>query len=418
MKMRWMCGLLAFGISALAIAEPIGLTVGHTKLLSTPDITRVALGDGELAEVRVFAEQDEVLLIGRASGSTDLRLWYTDGRTEHKQLLVSMGQSGESSEVLGYLVDRIAGVELVRINDTLLLSGSAQSPGDQTRLDQLLSRYPDLANFTDIDGAESLPTIRIEARFVELRKSALEQIGMDWSTRSPAISFIYASDLITNDIFRGDFPALPGNDQLPLDIGTSTRYFGLGLSLSAFIDLLGQTGEANIIAEPMLSTVSGSSAEFKAGGEVPFPVQGPDGETTVEFKEYGILLKVAPRAAADDSISTQIEVEVSDIDDSVAVLGLPGFSVRNASTKMRGLSGQTLIIAGLIDSKSSTVRNQIPGISRLPILGHLFRSTRFQNDETELVVMVTPYLEGVSDLPRPTLESRSTALPLVMEDMQ
>ncbi|MBS3785798.1 MAG: pilus assembly protein N-terminal domain-containing protein, partial [Gammaproteobacteria bacterium] len=393
MKTLWIALLVAVCFANSAAAEPIKLTIGQTRLLSTPEITRVALGDGALAEVRVLDEQEEVLLIGRASGVTDLRLWFSDGRREHRELTVNRGGSDPSTAILTYLVDGIAGVRLVDINDVLLVSGSPASPEDQKRLDQLLENYPDLANFTEVTPADTAPTIRIEARFVEIRKNALEQIGLDWNTRSPAISFSYASDLIVNDFFRGDFPGLPGNDQLPLDIGTSTRFLGVGLSLSAFIDLLGQAGDANIIAEPMLSTVSGSNAEFKAGGEVPFPVQGADGETTVEFKEYGILLKVAPEAETQDLISTQIEVEVSDIDPSVAVLGLPGFTVRNASTHMRGPSGQTLIIAGLIDSKNSTVMNQVPGLSRLPVLGHLFRSTRFRNDETELVVMVTPYLE-------------------------
>lgn len=423
MKRHWIALMLSAGFSFAAAADPIKLTIGHTQLLSTPEITRVALGDGALAEVRVLEEQEEVLLIGRASGMTDLRLWFSDGRREHKDLIVKKDGSDPNAAILRYLVDEIAGVDLIEINESLFLSGSAASPNDQKRLDRLLEGYPDVANFTELGASDTAPTIRIEARFVELRKTALEQIGLDWNTRSPAISFSYASDLIVNDYFRGDFPGLPGNDQLPLDIGTSTRFLGLGLSLSAFIDLLGQAGDANIIAEPMLSTVSGSSAEFKAGGEVPFPVQGVDGETTVEFKEYGILLKVAPKAGSQDLISTQIEVEVSDIDDSVAVLGLPGFTVRNASTHMRGPSGRTLIIAGLIDSKNSTVMNQVPGLSRLPVLGHLFKSTRFQNDETELVVMVTPYLDTddsptalpTNDLMPNASNARATPLPLLKD---
>jgi pilus assembly protein CpaC len=109
--------------------------------------------------------------------------------------------------------------------------------------------------------------------------------------------------------------------------------------------------------------------------------------------------RVIGRVVEDREIQTRVEVEVSNVDESISVLGIPGFAVRNAATEMRGRSGETLLIAGLIDGQQSEAVSQLPGLGDLPILGTLFKSRRFQRDETELVVLITPYIEGETDTP-------------------
>ena len=399
------CGLLGLlgvlGLFSSAMAPALEIRVGHSRLIETDGISRVALADGDLAEVEVLDDGAGVLIIGRAPGQTDLRLWSGAGESRHLPVTVRARRRDDTDARLERLAARIEGIRLGHGEQGYYITGEPAGDRARQRLARLIEAYPELDDFTDAPGMAQTPSVQVKARFVELRKSALREIGLDWATRSPGISFAYASDVYTNEVFRGSAaPFLPA-DALPLDIGEGNGYLGIGLSLTAMIDLLGQSGEARVIAEPMLSALSGSSAEFQAGGELPIPVQGDDGNTSVTFKDYGILLKVAPVVGADRLIRTAVEVEVSDVDESVSVLGVPGFSVRNAVTEMTGRSGETLLIAGLVDEQQSRSVNQVPGLGDLPVIGELFKSRRFQNQQTELVVLITPTLARAATATQP-----------------
>ena len=377
---------------ASASEDPVRLETGQSALINAAPVERVAVASGDIAEVEVIEETGEILIFGRNPGRTDLRVWRNGGQRALYPIVVTAAAGNTRTASVRHIVAMIDGVALTEVEGEFILSGTPASPDDANQLQRLTATYPDVRNFTNRRAEPVAATVRLQARFVELSKSTLSQIGVDWSSRSPGVTFAWASDLTTNDVFRGNLGDFLPNDQLPLDIGQANGYFGVGLNLSAMIDLLGESGEARVIAEPMLSTLSGSSARFQAGGELPVPVQGEDGNTTVTFRDYGILLEVEPVITADERIRTRVDVEVSDIDESVSVLGIPGFSVRNASTEMSAQSGQTLLIAGLIDGEESEAVSSVPGLGDLPVLGELFRSRRFQRDETELVVLITPYL--------------------------
>ena len=396
-------------------AAAVRVEVGHSRLIAAQEVTRVALGDGELAEVEVLGNDDGILLLGRAVGQTDLRIWSGDGGPRHLSVTVEPSADDPRDPRLEHLAGRIDGIRLERINARYFVTGQPASDRDQARFERLLAAYPQLGDFTDPATARDEPSVQVKARFVELRTSTLREIGLDWSPQSPAIRFAYASDLKTNDVFRGALGDFLPDQSLPLDIGKGNGYLGVGLSLSAMIDLLGESGEARVIAEPMLSALSGTAAEFQAGGEVPIPIQNGEGDPTVVFKDYGILLKVAPVVGDDAHIRTRIEVEVSDVDESVSVIGVPGFSVRNAVTEMSGASGRTLLIAGLIDEQQSRAVSQVPGLGELPVIGGLFRSERFQNEQTELVVLITPTLQKdtpAAERADPTRQRARPRLPL------
>ncbi|PYZ99631.1 hypothetical protein A6K26_008035 [Gammaproteobacteria bacterium 2W06] len=403
----------ALGLLVALPAASVSVDVGHSRLIAASDVVRVALGDGELAEVEVLGDGDGILLMGRAVGQTDLRIWSSDARPRHIPVTVQPAPDTPRDRQLEQLAARIDGIHLERIDAAYFVTGRPATDRDAARFKRLVEAYPQLGDFTDPATAGDTPSVQVKARFVELRTSTLREIGLDWTTQSPAISFAYAADLETNDVFRGALGDFLPNQSLPLDIGKGNGYLGVGLSLTAMIDLLGQAGEARVIAEPMLSALSGTAAEFQAGGEVPIPIQNGDGDPTVVFKDYGILLKVAPMVGDDAHIRTRIEVEVSDVDESVSVLGVPGFSVRNAITEMSGPSGRTLLIAGLIDEQQSRAVSRVPGLGKLPVIGGLFRSERFQNEQTELVVLITPTLQDDprADSPERADPSHSTPVP-------
>ena len=146
------------------------------------------------------------------------------------------------------------------------------------------------------------------------------------------------------------------------------------------------------MAEPKLVSRSGGQAEFLAGGEVPIPISNALGALNVTFRQFGIILKIAPIADAEGFISTTIEVEVSTIDPAIAVNGIPGFATRRTRTEMNVRQGQTMVLSGLFSSEESKTVAKLPGLGSIPILGELFKSRDFRNNRTDLVIFVTPYI--------------------------
>jgi pilus assembly protein CpaC len=164
---------------------------------------------------------------------------------------------------------------------------------------------------------------------------------------------------------------------------------GINLGLNAQLNLLAQNGSASILAEPQLSARNGAKASFLAGGEYPYTVSTINGPTVL-FKAYGVTLEIQPRVDSRGIIRAQINSEVSSIDSSVSTQAGPGLRTRKTSTEFNVGSGETIVLSGLISRETSTDVDKVPLLGDLPILGALFRSKRFQNKETELVVFVTP----------------------------
>jgi len=198
-------------------------------------------------------------------------------------------------------------------------------------------------------------------------------------------------DLEANSLFRGssDF-----QKSLPFQkIDPFKTYFGIATEIGSRLNLLASNGDAMILAEPNLSCRNGGVARFLAGGEVPLPVVNALGQTTVTYKEFGIQLDIEPAADESGAIFAKLRTEVSALDSSVSVQGLPGFLKRMTQTEVNVRDGQTIVIAGLLNEESAKDIRKFPGLGDVPIIGTLFRSTRFQNQQTELVVFVTPRIQ-------------------------
>ncbi len=170
-----------------------------------------------------------------------------------------------------------------------------------------------------------------------------------------------------------------------------------GVALDTFIDALESKGAAKLLAKPNLIALSGDTARFLAGGEFPIPVAQEEGAITIEFKEFGVSLAFTPTVIGEDLINLVVNPEVSQLDFATAVvtdLGfrVPGLTTRRATTTIELRDGQSFAIAGLLQETLSSNVNQIPWLGDVPVLGALFRSTRYQRNETELVILVTVHL--------------------------
>ena len=410
-ELRWLAGLAvaawalapgpagATGVAGVAGADTLELQAGQTEMLHYAGIRRVAVGDGKLLEVKVFRDTGELLLIALDEGVTDLRIWATGGEYHHLVRIVRRSAEDLLRQVQAHLRD-IEGVSAELVGERILLRGQSLREQDMRRVEAIAAQFPQVVSYVSPGGVTLQGMIYFDARVVEVRKSSLKRIGIDWADFMDGPTYAAMYDGISNGVYRSTLaPVAPGAaqpDPLPLDAGASP-HFGLSTRLGSIINLLDQDGNARTLAEPKLACRSGGTAEFLVGGEVPIPVTNTNGSTTVIFKQYGIILEIKPVADAEGYIDTHIAVEVSAIDNAVSVLGIPGFITRKAETDMNLQGGQTLVIAGLFNSDQGKEVDRLPGLGELPVLGELFKSREFRDQETELVIMVTPRLLDPDD---------------------
>ncbi len=387
---------VSWTVSAAADQQPVThfVTQGQTLLLPAKDVARVAVGNGEIAQVKLLKDRGEVLLIARQEGITDLRIWPRKGQPQLHLIQVDGQLAGLNLNELQQLVRNVEGITVSQIRNTYVLDGQVASAVELQRVEQIAGQYPNVYSLVRAPEFEHKPTVLIHARFVEVSRNALKNIGVNWADLMNGPVFSFLGDYQTNSLFRGaplpDGATLnPGVTDMPLNAGNSNRYFGLSTSVRSVINLLDNNGDARVLAEPTLSCISGGEARFLAGGEFPIPFTN-DGDISVEFREYGIILEVKPQVDEQGYIRSDVKVEVSSIDRSVSIREVPGLLKRTTQTQMNVYDGQTMVIAGLFSQQDSKIVDKVPGLGQLPILGELFKSREFRNNETELVVLVTP----------------------------
>jgi len=249
--------------------------------------------------------------------------------------------------------------------------------------------------FVDRLATDSDDQILLKVRVAEMRRSVVRQFGVDWSVASDAAA------AVASGAFGGSLPGAvsafnefsSGSTGLSANIAGSIGSTDFGTLVEAFE----RHSVMRTLAEPTLTAVSGETASFLAGGQFPFPVSADDGEIGFEFRDFGVALEFTPVVVGDGRISLQIATEVSELTTEGAVevnstLTIPGLSVRRANTTVELPSGGTMSIAGMLLQRDSASSNGIPGIKNVPVVGQLFASNEYNKDETELVILVTPYV--------------------------
>lgn len=236
---------------------------------------------------------------------------------------------------------------------------------------------------------------------IEIGRNALERLGVQWQSGSGTPFAIEGPSFGLIGDFKRTPAFLPGGaaDSVGFQARPRITPFATAASLvtsiTSMIDLLVQSGDAAILAEPRLSCRSGGTARFVAGGELPIPVVSPNGSASVQFKEYGVRFEVSPVVNEAGMIAASLHAEISSINPEVRVRDIPGLRKQSASTQANLVEGQTLVIAGMISNEISGSVDKIPGLGSLPILGKLFSSRRFQDRETEMIVLITPRLQDL-----------------------
>lgn len=378
--------IMAYVMSAdVSASTLLQMQVGEVRVLAMPDVARVAVGDGHVINA-VTTDEKEVIVFARHEGATALQIWLESGERHHYSIEVAPEGAKQIQQELRAVLERIPHARVSAVGDKLLIEGDDLSDADRERVLTLRQRYPQLLDFTGQVGWDRMVLLNVQV--VELPRSYLQELGVRWDTTS-------TGGLATGvgwDAGSSGFIERPGETVLPLPFPstTSAAYFGVNALLSARIDALVKSGEAVALAQPQLLARSGAVAEFLAGGEVPYSTVDANGNTNTAFKPYGVSLRITPQIERNDIVRSSIEVEVSAVDPSFSAPSGPSLKTRRASTEFNVRSGQTLVLAGFVSREIARNVDALPGFSQLPILGHLFRSRRFQQNETELAVFVTP----------------------------
>jgi pilus assembly protein CpaC len=284
------------------------------------------------------------------------------------------------------------------VGANIIVEGDQLADADLLKIEELGKRYPQIVNFTNRVGWERM--VAIDVKVVEFPTSELRELGLKWTgTGGVAVGGIWSPgrrgnngpyELDIRTLGDVNAPPITSPDGRPLFVPRGLNVLSaLNMGLNAQLNLLAQDGRATLLAEPQLSTRSGSKAKFIAGGEIPYAVATRDG-IVIAYKEYGVKLDITPTVDPQGGIRSTIVTEVSNVDRSISSVNGPALLKRKTETEFNVHEGETIVLSGLLQRESSNDVDKVPLLGDLPVLGALFRSKRYQNKETELVVFVTP----------------------------
>ncbi len=374
----------------------VSMYVGEIKVLKMGGIERVAVGNTKLVSTSAL-QNGQLILLAEGEGVTSMHVWFKDGSERAMTIAVggSFARKG-TSEVQDLLRD-VPGLTVREVGERIVLSGRVEAVWEPI-LETVKGEYEGILDLTQ-KNAPMLPAdkmVFMNVKITEFNTSKLQDLGIEWSNPIAGPSAGLSADVATNSRFRVpsgtsfDDVLLPGE-------GVARGFFGIASEITSRINFLVSAGDALILAEPTLSARSGGEAEFLSGGELPIPTTGSLGQTNVEFKEFGISLRISPVVDVENNIVARVFTEVSAVDSSVAVQGIPGFLTRKTETDISMRAGDTLVISGLVNQDSGEDLSKLAFFGDLPVFGPLFRSTNFRNRKSELVIFVTPTVVDASD---------------------
>jgi pilus assembly protein CpaC len=398
---------------------------------------RISVGNPDIADILIL-RSSQLYVLGKDLGTTNVLLW-----DRNEQLIDTVAV--EVAHDLGSLKHKLhqlmpsETIEVFSVQRSIALRGLVTSVANMETALRVAEGYlaqvqtgTDSAQFEQDDQSQ----VMLEVKVAEIARTELKRLDaqfnafhsggkVSWGGVNGGATFpdvVFPEVTLPNGsggtftipegrrpVFDGVAPWGPAIDEFaPTDMviedkGLFMSYLGSEFLFNLALDAAKEKGLAKILAEPTLTTLSGQEAKFLSGGEFPIPVpQGNNGAVTVEFKEFGVGLRFLPMVLGGDSINVKLNVTVSDLansntiavgaDNTTSTFIVPSLTKRSANAVVELRDGQTIGIAGLINDNVREVVTKFPGLGELPVIGALFRSQEFQNNESELVIMVTPRL--------------------------
>jgi len=362
----------------------LGMVVDTQRMIKVDGApARIAVGNPAVVDVQILPLEEgvgDILLAAKKPGVTDVQVWVEGDPTPKRwQVSVVSGEQSalESAKRLEAPVRATGGQAVV--------TGRSSNMVEHQRSTAAARATGDSDKIIDTSVINHSGMVQVEVKIVELSRSVMKEVGIDWNSGTAR-----AGGSGTWGVVSSFAPSISNGFSLMFD----ARNFG------AKLKLLENNGMARTLAEPTLVSLSGQSASFRAGGEIPVPESGGLGTQTVSYKPFGIALTVTPTVLSPNRIALKVAPESSELDyaNAIPVVSgdqttlMPALSVRKADTTVEMGEGESYIISGLVSRQTMANVSKMPFLSDLPIIGSFFRSVSYSQDERELVIVVTPRL--------------------------
>ena len=428
-------------------SETLVLSIGRGQLIQLPGtMTDLFIADTGVADVQVKSSR-QLYVFGKAGGETTLYASNAAGQVVYSAT-VRVGSNLDSIDQMLTLAMPDAKVRVSTLNGVVLLTGTVGAPVDSAEAERLVQAFvgDGVKVISRLQTATPMQ-VNLQVRIAEVSRSLVKEIGANLLTRDLTGGFQFGVGrssrnfaAINNTLDVTTLPRIDASTQFGLPAGslllpfnpatgqfvtggtttgfnpssgiqTAVQLAGrlFGVDIASAFDLAEQVGLVTTLSQPNLTTLSGETADFLAGGEFPIPINQGLGTTTIEYKNFGVSLAYTPTVLANGRISMRVRPEVSELSSagSVTLNGfqVPALTIRRAETTVELGSGESFMIAGLLSNNSQNLIDKAPGLGDVPVLGNLFKSSNFRRGETELVIVVTPYLVkpvNANDIKLPT----------------
>ena len=411
--------------SVVRPSQDIVLSIGRGELVNVPGtMADVFISNENVADVQVKSQR-QLYLFGKSGGETTVYASNAAGDIIWSANVRVGSNIGSIDQMLALAMPEAKINVATMGSNVVLLTGTVAAPEDAAEAQALVEAF--VGEETNVISRLRMATplqVNLQVRIAEVSRSVVRTIGANLASidATSGMRVGVANGFTTGIPSYG--PNSPGGFGVGFDAGGSTTSvipsqdtgtrFGitgnlLGLDILSALDLAETQGLVNTLSQPNLTALSGETAEFLAGGEFPIPLSQGLGTTTIEYKNYGVSLAYTPTVLSNGRISIRVRPEVSELSSQGAVefegFRVPALVTRRAETTVELGSGQSFMIAGLLSNNQSNQIEKAPGLGDIPILGNLFRSTDYRRGETELVIVITPYLVkpvNASDIRLPT----------------
>jgi len=389
-------------------SQEIVLSIGKGELVTVPGtMADVFVANEAVADVQVKSQR-QLYLFGKAGGETTVYASNERGDVIFSANVRVGSNIGSIDQMLAMAMpDAKVSVSTMGTN-TVLLTGTVSAPEDAAEAERLVNAF--LGTGTNVISRLKTATplqVNLQVKFAEVSRSLVREIGANLTSadstngfqigigtgRGAVVQYNPGGPVGTNVTEGGD-----GTSVISTTGGTTLAGLGrlFGVDLAGTLDLSERLGLVTTISEPNLTALSGETATFLAGGEFPIPIAQGLGQVTVQFRQFGVSLAYTPTVLSNGRISMRVRPEVSELSTQGAItlngFQVPAITTRRTETTIELGSGQSFMIAGLMSANSQNQLEKAPGLGDVPILGNLFRSRQFRKGETELVIIVTPYL--------------------------
>jgi len=409
--------LTATGAKVSANSKTITLEIGGAQVIKFEQgASEVFIANPDVADVQLSSKHT-AYVFGKTVGTTKLFAMDEKGKEIlNVDVIITYNLTHLKELIAAYDPHEL--VEIKSVPGGIIIEGVVDTPVTAENIRSLAEKF--LTKTADQTTTvinrltiKSPVQVDLRVKVVEVNRTVFNKFGINWQSvinynhfkfaaltgRAPFTSTVagVTPNLLTDNVTQLTQPIVSEAGQNIPNINTiGANFTNPHFNINTAIDLLSQEGLVTILAEPNLIAVSGETASFLAGGEFPYPIPQQFGQVSIDFKQFGVSLAFTPTVLDGKLISMRVRPEVSELDftTGTSVLGttVPGILTRRAETTVQLASGQTFAIAGLLKQVTASTIGAVPGLGDLPVLGALFRSNDFQRGNSELVILVTPYL--------------------------